>query len=504
MRKEYRNIIHRQLFASIIALILCSCGHPEVPSDATAVGSKPVVYPDYTDVTLPANLCAPNFMLRDCEEAVARFSVNGISYTYGDDNKVIIDEDEWEELCDAASSSGKPINVEVFACVSGKWSAYKPFNITVARDSIDPYISYRLILPSYVAYEDLSIDQRNLTSYEETNIYNNVLVSTEQDGQCINCHSYQNYKTDNMLFHMRQSFGGTMLVTKGELRKIDLKTDSTLSAGVYPAWHPALNMIAFSTNKTQQVFHTKDHSKIEVFDTASDLILYDVDKNTVSTICNAEDEFEVFPTWSPDGKTLYYCSAHFEYHDTIDHVQEIVPRLAEIKYSIYSRSFDPTTRKFGDAQLIYDAAALGKSATLPRISPDGKTMVFAIGNMGCFHVWHPEADIMALDLATGTVRPLDGLNSKCSESYPSFSSNGRWILTASRRDDNNFTRPYISYYDRQGKCHKAFEVPQKDPEFYSLFMRSYNRPEFMTQPVTISPQEFANKAREDAVKASYK
>ena len=98
---------------------------------------------------------------------------------------------------------------------------------------------------------------------------------------------------------------------------------------------------------------------------------------------------------------------------------------------------------------------------------------------------------------------LEGLNSSESESYPSFSSNGRWIMTASRRDDGNYTRPYVSYFDANGKCHKAFEIPQRDPEHNTLLLRSYNRPEFMKQAVKITPQQFATKAQEDAVRAKY-
>ena len=156
---------------------------------------------------------------------------------------------------------------------------------------------------------------------------------------------------------------------------------------------------------------------------------------------------------------------------------------------------------------MYDAVKLGKSATLPRVSPDGRYLTFSLGNYGCFHVWHKDADICIIDLqATDTQHPTPNtqhLNSPFSDSYPSFSSNGRWIMTASRRDDGNYTRPYISYFDSKGKCHKAFAVPQKDPEHNTLLLRSYNRPEFMKEKVKITPQQFATKAQEDAVRAKY-
>ena len=492
------------LSIAVMATLLVACKHLDVPSDAQMESRLPKIYPDYTEVMVPANVCPMNFAVQEGEsETIARLTSPGGTYIYGDNQKVLIDETEWTDML--KSAKGKEIKVEVFAKIGDKWKAYQPFNIYVAEDSIDEYISYRAIQPSYVAYEKLSINQRNLTNFDEREIYNNMSVSSEKVGQCINCHSYKNFKTDNMLFHMRQGYGGTMIVSNGELKKVDLKTDETLSAGVYPAWHPTKNLIAFSTNKTGQSFHTKHLNKIEVQDTESDLILYDVDKNEVSIISELDDELEVFPTWSPDGKKLYFCSAHFEYYnDSIEKSAEMIQRYDEVKYNLYSADFNPDTKEFSNVQMIYNASdSLGQSVTLPRISPDGKYLLFAQAEYGCFHVWHADADIYMMNLKTQQVQKMDALNSERSESYPTWSSNGRWIMVDSRRDDGNYTRPYIAYFDQQGKAHKPFMLPQKDPYFYTFYLRSFNRPEFMIEPVNITPQEFAEKAKEDAIPAKY-
>lgn len=487
------------------AILMAACGqHLTVPTDVTMENRLPHIYPDYTEVTIPANICPMNFIVQEGEtDAMARLTYPGGEYIYGEGQKVLIDEEQWQEMLDSAK--GKEIKVEVFAKINGQWKGYQPFNIYVAEDSIDEYISYRSIPPSYVAYERLSIVQRHLTTFDTRDIYNNMSVSNEKVGQCINCHSYQNFRTDNMLFHMRQGYGGTMLVTNGQLKKIDLKTAETLSAGVYPAWHPTHNLIAFSTNKTGQSFHTKDLNKIEVQDTESDLILYDVDKNEVSIISELEDELEVFPTWSPDGKKMYFCSAHFEYYnDSIEKSAEMIQRFKEVKYNLYSVDFNPDTKEFSNVEMIYNAAdSLDQSVTLPRVSPDGRYLLFAQAEFGCFHVWHADADIYMMDLQTKEVQKLDAVNSNRSESYPTWSSNGRWIMVNSRRDDGNYTRPYIAYFDKQGKAHKPFLLPQQDPNFYTFYLRSFNRPEFMIEPVTISPREFAAKAKEDAIPAKY-
>lgn len=488
----------------MLLVLLCACNHPQVPDNAKAEARLPRIYPDYTDVTIPCNICPLNFAVQEAsDDVVARFTYPGGDYTYGDGDRVLIDENEWRDMLEA--SKGKSIKVEVFAKQADGWHAYKPFPLYVAQDSIDPYISYRVIPPSYVAYEQLSINQRNLTNFDETIIYSNMALSTEAEGQCINCHSYQNYKTDHMLFHMRQRLGGTMLVLNGQLRKVDLKTDSTISAGVYPAWHPTHQLIAFSTNKTGQSFHTKNLDKIEVQDSESDLILYDVERNEVSTIAKMPNELEVFPTWSPDGRTLYFCSAHFVcVNDSIANDAEMITRYTEVKYDLWKADFDPSTKRFSNMEKFLNVSdSLSKSITLPRVSPDGRYMLFSMGAYGCFHVWHNDADIYLMDLKTKQYQPIDSVNSPRSESYPTWSSNGRWIMVDSRRDDGNYTRPYLAYFDKQGKVHKAFIVPQKDPYFYTFYLRSFNRPEFMVEPVTVTPQEFIKKAKEDAEKVRY-
>ena len=134
------------------------------------------------------------------------------------------------------------------------------------------------------------------------------MINSDVDhAQCINCHSYQNYNPARMQFHVREDMGGTVIAYDGQLAKVNLKTDSLISAGVYPNWHPTEKLIAYSVNQTGQTFHTRDLQKVEVQDMLSDLILYDVDRNEVTRIKGDPDELEVFPRWSPDGR--YLCNA---------------------------------------------------------------------------------------------------------------------------------------------------------------------------------------------------
>ncbi|TFG43042.1 MAG: hypothetical protein E4H43_02285, partial [Bacteroidia bacterium] len=80
-------------------------------------------------------------------------------------------------------------------------------------------------------------------------------------------------------------------------------------------------------------------------------------------------------------------------------------------------------------------------------------------------------------------RPIDTINSSESESYHSWSSNSRWMIFSSRRIDGLYTRPFITFASEDGAFSKPFMVPQKDPDFYEEFLRSYNVPEFVTGKV---------------------
>jgi len=493
--------LYLQLIAVSILLLSSCANHPDAPSSSKEVKSLPAIFPDYCNVTVPYNIAPLNFMLPagEFDECVARFTTpDGQQQTYGDGVKVQIPEEEWHAMLDA--SKGKSIKVEVWGKKGDDWLSFRPFEIQVAQEPIDEYLSYRLIEPSYVAWCFMEIAQRNLTSFEETQIFNNEITNIDKEkGQCINCHSYQNYKTDNMLFHVRKSNGGTVIVNDGKVSKVDLKRDYTISGGVYPAWHPAAKLIAFSTNLTRQGFHTENPNKIEVYDLASDMILYDVETDSVSIVSADSTLLEVYPTWSPDGKYLYYCKSVPLPEEMRD--KDIRTTYPKIQYNLYRRSFDLATHGFGEEELVYDAASADKSVTLPRISPDGHYLLFALGQYGCFHSRHRDADIVcipldqyagtALTAETASALDLSAVNSDgYSDSYPSWSSNGHWMMLASRRDDDNYSRVYFAYFSN-GKVSKAFLLPQEDPELHISLLKSYNRPEFMVEPVRISVEEFS-------------
>ena len=496
-----RQLINTLLIAA--ATLLATACKPDavVPAESVALQTPARIYPDYSNVVIPPNIAPLNFMMREeGSEFICQItSKDGRHETVtaaGTDGKFRIDSLEWRNLLEA--SRGSDIEVNIYAHRGDKWMHYPAFRFTVAAEDIDPYLTYRLIEPSYELYRQLGIYERCLTNFQERPIYENGDTYSLNNNHCINCHTPQQYGTGgNSLFHVRGDHGGTIFIHGDKVERINMKNDSTLGNAVYPAWHPSKPWIVFSSNLTGQAFHIMNSDKIEVIDYGSDLVFYDVEENRISNITKTTVEMETFPTWNPDGTRLYYCSATFpplgEVPDTLkgeEHTlacsDSVISHFDEVRYRLMTLDFDPSSRRFSTPHLLLDCPAMQKSATLPRISPDGRWLLFTMGDYGQFHIWHKTSDLYVMDLqAVGNgvapgeaYHPLEAANSHNVESYHTWSSNGRWIVFSSRREDGSYTRPYICYFDKEGKDHKPFLLPQEDPETNLSRTKSYNIPEF--------------------------
>ena len=151
------------LVAMLSQLLFSSCT-TDVPSTYVEVKDLPSVYPDYIGVTVPVNIAPLHFHIDHDSTAtdfVTRLSAGNEAYAIAGDN-VRPGLKKWRKLLTAALAAEGKISAEVFIKKNDKWQRHQPFTITVSKDSIDPYISYRLISPSYVTYEDLTLNQRCL------------------------------------------------------------------------------------------------------------------------------------------------------------------------------------------------------------------------------------------------------------------------------------------------------------------------------------------------------
>ncbi len=480
------------IFCLAIALLLAGCGS-KPGEDFSTSELAPIIEPDYFNVTIPPNIAPLNFLIKEKGESFyVKFS-SGSGDEFGvmsDNGKVIIPAKKWSQLLQ--NNIGKSFNADIYCKDEiGKWLKYKTVTNKIAAEKVDPYLYYRLLYPGYESWAELSINTRNLESFKTQSLIENSVV----DENCVNCHSFNNGKTDDFLFHMRGTMGGTYFYKNGDFQKRNLKTPEMKNGAVYPRWHPFGKFVAFSSNKIVQRFHAADNKKIEVSDLESSLVLFDIERNEMMDIGlpGKENFMDTYPEWSPDGKWLYFCRAP-QIGEQYDYQQ--------IKYNISRASFDPETRTFGDVELIFNAPEIDKSVAFPRISPDGRYLVVTLFDYGTFPIWHKEADLWSVDLRDFKASPLD-LNSDFADSYHSWSSNSRWLVFSSKRGDGLTARPFISYINENGKAEKPFIMPQKDPEFYNKFLKSFNIPEFSTIEIDLNPGKIRELAKKEAIPAKW-
>lgn len=461
------------------AMLLSACqGNREA---AETSNQQPQIFPDYRNVTLPPNIAPINFMIADAHEVTARFLVDGqeVIDAEGRDGVVDIQLGEWQSLMRQAAGHRVEVEVSAWSDRHPEGLRYRPFAFTVATDSIDPYVAYRLIEPGYEAWRQMGIYERQLDNFEETEVVSNKTTKSA----CVNCHHFDRRSAQRMMFHARGANGGTIILDHGQLTKVKPEETGPHKGAVYPAWHPAGRYIAFSSNQTRQTFFGQGRQPLEVYDRESDLILFDTQTNqTLSDprFLTAE-QLETFPAWSPDGRWLYFCAAPS---------RQLPDERRQVHYSILRVAFDAATGQLGsEVDTIYNARTSGGSASFPRISPSGDYLLFTHAAYGTFPIWHNEADLRMIDLHT--LQPIDisAWNAKDqTDSYHSWSANGRWVIFSSRRLDGRYTRLFIGYLDRQGKAHKPFLLPQRDPRANELRLKSYNIPEFVDGRIDMPAQ----------------
>ena len=476
----------KNIIIGLMALLglLGLMGCTETVSDAKQEDAQPQIYPDYLGVTIPVNIAPLNFSLADentlLVDAVITDRHGNSLHSQGEES-VDFDIDDWHQLL--AQNAGDSLSVTVSAKYSDGWHTYCPFSIYVSPDSIDYGLCYRLIAPGYEVWSKMGIYERDLSSFDER-----ALIENTQFEGCVNCHSFNRGNPADMSLHIRGQHGATLLRhDDSPLTAYNTKTPQTLGLCVYPYWHPSGRYIAYSTNTTRQLFHSSDPNRIEVFDEASDIQVYDVEKNELilSPLVKQDSVYETFPVFSADGRSLYFCAARAlpETDQSVKSAQSVV-LIDSIRYSLCRIDFDPATGTFGDhIETVIDAASQHKSVSFPRPSYDGRFLCYTLSDYGQFSIWHHEADLYLLDLSTGESCPMTGANSDDTESFHNWSTNSRWLVLSSRRDDGLFTRPYFCHVDADGTVTKAFMLPQRNPRsFYRERFLSFNVPEFIIAP----------------------
>ncbi len=534
--KRRRTIIAAAVFSALAACALLFGLSGESLTPLVEAGRPARTYPDIPATVIPPNIAPLN--LRILEDG-SKFRLRFIGARKGPDDvetsssggDMRIPIAAWRKLL--AANSGHEILMDIYAKTGNAWTHFESVHLRVAAEPIDTYVVYRLMPPIYNWSTHLTLHQRNLTSFEDRVILDNER-SVDAEGRtpgdaCINCHTFWNGGASRMLFHMRagktSQIPAMILVVDGKAKAVDTRNGSLPNAG-YTSWHPNGKLLAFSRNTVQQLYHTAGVETRDVVDRASALGFYNVETGVVFTIpqLSRSDRLETWPNWSPDGRYLYFCSAKVVWKDLKNGAFDYYDR---IQYDLKRIAYDAATGDWGQVETVVAASDFGHSISQPVISPDGRYAMFVGHPYGSFPLFQPGSDLYMADLskiaappvhfapvkdspapdaggspgapdspplATGAAVPrcLDELNSPQADTYHSWSSNGRWVIFVSKREDGVLARFYIAHLDETGHFGRPFAMPQEDPDSSGRTLLTFNRPEFLTEPVKVSEAELAH------------
>ena len=304
-------------------------GCSSLPENPTLSEQLPSIFPDYVGVTIPATIAPLNFTVygeHEVMDVVVRGAKGGELHANGD--YADFDIDAWHQL--TTQNKGAVLTFTVCVKRDGAWTQYRDFNVDVSADELDEWgVTYRRIPPGYEVYGKMGLYQRDLSTFDESPILENTAVP----GACLNCHMSNRTNPSKFTFHIRGDHGATLLQQEGQVELLKAKNDSLGGSMVYPYWHPSGQYVAYSTNKTNQSFHAVRDERIEVFDHASDVLIYRPATHEIffDSIVGTKEHYENYPVFSPDGKTLYFCSAE---------TKEIPSEYKDIKYNLCKIGFD--------------------------------------------------------------------------------------------------------------------------------------------------------------------
>ena len=476
------------IFCSVVIVLgswVGSCS-PKAIEKYGEVGREPNMSPDYSGTVIPANIAPLNFRILEDGQAyfVTVRSDHGRPISiFSKTGQIRILVRPWHALLDA--NRGRDVFFDIYVQGADRqWRRFRPLANTIAQEDIDETLVFRFMKPAYNWWKDIGIYQRNLTNYDVSV----VLHGRSFGGGCLNCHSFVGNDPNTMTINLRSATYGsdTLLARHGTVEKIGAKWG-------YTAWHPSGAIAVYSLNKVTQFFHAGGMEVRDVVDLDSALVCYRVQsqKATCPEELADKERLETYPTWSPDGKYLYFCSAPILWKD-----RNAVPpeNYEKLKYDLRRIPYDVATDQWGKAETILSAEETGQSILLPRISPDGRFLIFCMCRYGCFPAYQPSSDLYLMDLATRQYRKLP-INSEFSESWHSWSSNSRWLAFSSKRQGGLFTRTYLSYVDSEGTTHKPFVLPQRDPTCYDSLLETYSVPELVKGPITVRKSLLARAAR---------
>jgi tetratricopeptide (TPR) repeat protein len=178
--------------------------------------------------------------------------------------------------------------------------------------------------------------------------------------------------------------------------------------------------------------------------------------------------------WSPDGQYIVFARAEAKSPYVPGAKLALFandPNETQIQYDLYRMPFNDG--KGGQPERIEGASANGMSNNFPKVSPDGRWIVFVRCRNA--QLMRPDSKLYIVPFQGGEAR-LMKCNTPLMNSWHSFSPNGSWMVFSSK-GRSPYTQMYLTHLDAQGNDSPAILVDNA-----TAANRAVNLPEFINIP----------------------
>jgi len=314
---------------------------------------------------------------------------------------------------------------------------------------------------------------------------------------CANCHSFSR---DGKTMGMDMDGPAN---DKGLYAIVPVKRQMAINTSDMVNWNPAqdpkvsLNRVGFMSQVSPDgkyvvttvntadrapqnnyyVVNFKDYRFLQVFyPTRGILAWYSRETGRREPLPGADDPdyVQADGVWSPDGSYLVFARAKAKEPYPPDGKMAAYandPIEVQIQYDLYRVPFNGG--KGGQAVAIAGASDNGMSNTFPKVSPDGRWIVFVKCRNA--QLMRPDSQLWIVPAAGGQARRMRS-NTPLMNSWHSFSPNGRWLVFSSKAR-SPYTQMYLTHIDEQGNDSPAVLV-----ENSTAANRAVNLPEFVNIP----------------------
>ena len=338
--------------------------------------------------------------------------------------------------------------------------------VRVSRDPIDGCVVYRIVTPPF-----------STTSTPDTFVRHTESLATRpfilgRDEYCFNCHTFSSYGGTSGKLSLQSRYVGPVdcdlrtylgVYDIGARRGRKLKLPFQIQMTTFTAWSPDGTKLALSANQQITTVPPIVHETQNATLPFSDIAVYDLEANRAYLLpgASASDRLALYPRWTPDGESVVFASA---------------AKSGPQQRPLFDLEVVPFNGgRGGVSKKVPGASGNGRSHYYPRFSPDGKWLSFCQSNGGSLIKPSSDLWLMPGDLQ-GPARRLECNAELAADSWHSWSSNSRWLVFATKRDDGIYARLYLTHIDEEGRASPAVRLPVKEPP-----LASFNIPEFLRE-----------------------